>query len=269
MYDFAKLKVALHLKPRARGDVCLLCLGMEPFQPRPVKVIRELAVRAGVRDARRWNISDILSDLPMFAILVEEGWELTQAGRERTRTMAFEGEQGLIAAPTRLPFRAVGPAVPPLSADPIDLFYCYSHKDEGLRNELQAHLAILKRLGLIRQWHDRRITGGKDYEDVIDDNLERAGVILLLVSSDFLESDYCYDREMARALQRHDTGEARVVPVILRPVDWRGAPFGRLQALPKDAHPVTMWHNRDEAFRNVASGIRAVIEELRGIATSA
>jgi hypothetical protein len=84
-----------------------------------------------------------------------------------------------------------------------------------------------------------------------------------LVSADFLASDYCYDVEMTRALQRHDSGDACVIPVILRSVDWRGAPFARLQALPKDAKPVKAWSDEDEAFTDVASGIRKAVEALR------
>ena len=80
--------------------------------------------------------------------------------------------------------------------------------------------------------------------------------------SDFLASDYCYDVEVKRAMERHDAGEARVIPVILRPVDWKGAPFGKLQALPRDARPVTEWPNRDQAFLDIAQGIRAAAEEL-------
>jgi hypothetical protein len=83
-----------------------------------------------------------------------------------------------------------------------------------------------------------------------------------LVSADFLASDYCYDNEVQQAMARHDAGEARVIPVILRPVDWHSAPFGALQALPKDGRPVTSWPTHDGAFADVARGIRAVAEAL-------
>jgi tetratricopeptide (TPR) repeat protein len=145
---------------------------------------------------------------------------------------------------------------------PVELFYCYSHKDEELRDELEKHLSILKREKVIAGWHDRRIGAGKEWKGQIDAHLNSAAVILLLISSDFLASDYCYDVEMKRALERHDAGEARVIPVILRAVDWKGAPFGKLQCLPTDAKPVTSWTNRDEAFRDVAQGIRQAVEEL-------
>lgn len=139
---------------------------------------------------------------------------------------------------------------------PITLLYSYSHKDEKLRDELATHLAILKRQGLIKEWHDRRIAGGEEWEDVIDAHLESANVILLLVSADFIASDYCWGKEMARALERHESHEAYIIPVIIRPVDWSAAPFGKLQALPRNARPVTMWNNRDAAWLDITKGIR-------------
>ena len=149
-----------------------------------------------------------------------------------------------------------------ITPKPIEIFYSYSHRDEELRDELEKHLSILKRKGVIQGWHDRRIGAGKEWEGEINTHLNTADVILLLISADFLASDYCYDVEMRRAMERHEAGEACVIPVILRPVDWKGAPFGKLQALPMDAVPVTEWPNRDKAFLNVAKGIRAAVRDL-------
>ncbi len=143
------------------------------------------------------------------------------------------------------------------------LFYSYSHKDEFLRNELDTHLKLLQRQRLIETWHDRRINPGDEFDKEIDENLERADIILLLVSSDFIASDYCYDIEMKRALERHQKGEARVIPIILRDVNWKIAPFAQLQALPKDGLPVTKWPDKDSAWRNVSEGIERVVEEMR------
>jgi len=155
----------------------------------------------------------------------------------------------------------VAAARQPTSLTVAELFYSYSHKDEELRDELENHLSILKRQGVIAGWHDRKIGAGYAWQGEIDAHLNSAAVILLLISADFLASDYCYDIEMKRALERHKTGEARVIPVILRAVDWQGAPFGKLQCLPTDGRPVTSWTNRDEAFRDVVKGIRAALEE--------
>ena len=137
------------------------------------------------------------------------------------------------------------------------------HEDEWLRNEMQAHLTLLQRIGLITQWNDREIGAGVEWEDELSENLERADVILFLVSADFLASDYCYNVEMDRALQRHDSGEARAIPIILRSCIWKSAPFARLQVLPRSAKPVIEWDQRDSAWKDVAKGIKQAVEKLR------
>jgi hypothetical protein len=124
------------------------------------------------------------------------------------------------------------------------LFFSYSHVDEDLRDQLETHLSGLRRQGIISSWHDRRITAGEDFGAAIDSQINAANVILLLVSPDFIASDYCYEREMKRALERHQQGDARVIPVILRPCDWHDLPFGKLLTTPKDGRPITMWPNR-------------------------
>ena len=144
----------------------------------------------------------------------------------------------------------------------VEVFFAYSHKDEKLRDELAKHLSSLKRLGLIKEWHDRRIEPGAEWNQVIDAQLNRCQIVLLLISADFISSDYCYGVEMKRALERQERGEARVIPVILRPCDWTVLPFGRLQALPKDGKAVTRWGNQDEGFTDVARGIRIAAETI-------
>jgi TIR domain len=140
-----------------------------------------------------------------------------------------------------------------------DVFFSYSHKDEALRDRLEVHLTMLKREGIIETWHDRRITAGDEFAGVIDARLESADLILLLVSADFLNSNYCFDVEMKRALERHAAGEARVIPIILRPCDWHSAPFGRLLAAPKDGKPIASWPDLDEAFVDVVRQLRAAL----------
>jgi hypothetical protein len=145
----------------------------------------------------------------------------------------------------------------------MSIFYCYAREDEPFRNELEKHLNSLRRQGYITEWHDRCIVPGTNWAAEINRRLISASVILLLVSSDFLASDYVYSIEMKRALERHRAGKARVIPIILRSVDWFDAPFARLSALPRDGKPVTTWEDRDAAFLEVSKGIRRVIEELR------
>ena len=143
---------------------------------------------------------------------------------------------------------------------PLRVFISYSHKDENYRLELVKHLSLLRRQDLIEPWHDRRIAPGQEWKRQIDRNLERADLILCLVSADFIDSDYCFDKEMGRALQLHEDGAAQVVPIIVRPSDWHGAPFGKLQALPRDGKAITSWTNHDEAWLDVAKGIRRLVE---------
>jgi|GEM_PF-4371095 len=147
--------------------------------------------------------------------------------------------------------------------EPLRLFYSYSHKDESLRDELQNHLSTLKRLGTISEWHDRKIPAGSAWKGEIDENLTSADVVLLLVSSDFLASDYCFDVETKKALERHEAGDLLLIPVVLRPCDWKDTPIGQLQALPKNACPVTKWENRDEAFLDIVEGIKRSIQVWR------
>ena len=144
------------------------------------------------------------------------------------------------------------------------LFFSYSHKDEGLRDELELHLAMLKREGVIEAWHDWKIPAGDEFDRSIADKLEKADVILLLVSPDFLASRDRYDKEMERAMQRHQEGSARVIPVILRPCDWKNAPFGNLLAAPTDGKPVTRWPDRDEAFLDLVKHIREALTTMGG-----
>jgi hypothetical protein len=149
-----------------------------------------------------------------------------------------------------------------------ELFFSYSHADETLRNELEKHLSMLKREGAITTWHDRRIVAGDPIDGTISRWLEKAEVVLLLVSADFLASEYCYGVEMTHAIQRHEAGEAKVIPVILRPCDWHPAPFGKMLATPRDGKAVTLWPNQDEAFLDVAKAIRAALAPNKGPARS-
>lgn len=150
-----------------------------------------------------------------------------------------------------------------MTTKPIKVFYSYAHEDEELRDALAKHLSILKHEGIIQEWHDRCIEAGQNWGSEIDQNLESADLLLLLVSAAFIASDYCFDSEVKRAMDRHNSGVASVIPIILRPVDWRRAPFGKLQCLPTNAKAVTLWTNRDEAFTDITLGIRKVVEEFQ------
>jgi hypothetical protein len=141
----------------------------------------------------------------------------------------------------------------------IELLYCYARKDKKLRDQLAKHLEPLRRSGEITTWYDHQILGGDKWQEEIDAHLNSADIILLLISSNFLASDYCSHIEMRRALERHEKKEARVIPIILDPVDWQSTPLGALQALPRDGKPVTTWRNRSQAFLNIVQGIQDVL----------
>lgn len=144
-----------------------------------------------------------------------------------------------------------------------NVFFSYCHADEALRDQLEKQLAMLKRQGVIETWHDRRINAGQEIDAAIDEHINTDEIILLLVSPDFIASDYCYNVEMARAMERHEAKQATVIPVILRACDWHHAPFGKLLGTPVDGKPVTFWPDRDEAFLQVAKEVRKAAEKWR------
>jgi hypothetical protein len=145
----------------------------------------------------------------------------------------------------------------------LQVFISYSRKDEPLKEELEVHLSPLRRQGLIQPWQDRTIEAGTEWDAQIKAAMETADIILLLVSPYFIASDYINDVELKRAMERHREGSARVIPIILKPTDINGTTIATLQALPKDARPITSWRNPDEAFFDVAKGIRRTVETLR------
>ena len=147
----------------------------------------------------------------------------------------------------------------------INIYLCYAYdvyKDKALIDEIDKHLSSLERQGQIMIWSVRKVSAGKELVREIDNYLNSADIILLLISVGFMSSDYSYRVQMQRAMERHERGEARVIPVILKPVDWQDAPFGKLQPLPTNGKPITRWQNRDEAFLDVTNGIKQVINEI-------
>jgi serine/threonine protein kinase len=160
----------------------------------------------------------------------------------------------------RFPFHILNPNLD-IKDRRVEIFLCYARRDQEFLDNLKMHLTPLERQGLIKVWHDADISPGTDWEDEIKKHLNTADIILLLVSANFITSDYCYSKEMMQAMERHKRGEACVIPIILRSVYWQGTPFGKLQVLPQDALPVTKWQDRDDALFDVAEGIRKVVEK--------
>jgi hypothetical protein len=147
-------------------------------------------------------------------------------------------------------------------AAPIEVFISYSHRDHAFLERLLVHLALLNRQGLITTWTDREITAGDRWRGQIHERLNSAGVVLALVSADFLASEYCHDIEMRRALERDAAGEARVIPIVVNPCAWRDSPLGELQALPPSGLAISLWPSTEDAFDKTRAGIQRAIEVM-------
>ena len=139
-------------------------------------------------------------------------------------------------------------------------FISYSHKDELALGRLHTHLAMLRRENLIDAWYDREILAGGDIDNDIAAQLKQSEVFIALVSPDFLASDYCYDKEMQRAIKRCKAGEIRIVPIIVEPCDWKSSPLNQFKALPKDGKPISNWDNENEAYLDIVEELRRIIK---------
>src|SRR6266478_3518399 len=159
--------------------------------------------------------------------------------------------------------RARAMAAEEAQAGSVHIFYSYAHDDEKFRNELHNHFGLLRQQRLITEWYDRDIDAGADWKDQIDNHLNMAHIILLLISADFIASEYCYSIEMQRALERHQSGSARVIPILLRPANWEEAPFAKLQVLPRNKEAISTWENQDLAYTEIAIAIRAIVERRK------
>jgi hypothetical protein len=145
----------------------------------------------------------------------------------------------------------------------IKIFYSYSSNDKTLREELHKHLASFRNRGICQDWYDGEIRAGDEWHEEIKDKLASADFILLLISSDFLSSDYIRTFELGTAMQRHQAKEARVIPIMLRPCDFTGEVFSKLAGLPTKMKAVTTWANQDEAWTDVVRGLRLEFEKFR------
>ncbi|MBC7851126.1 MAG: toll/interleukin-1 receptor domain-containing protein [Chitinophagaceae bacterium] len=144
----------------------------------------------------------------------------------------------------------------------LKLFISYSHEDEKLKNELDKHLIMLKRSDKIEVWNDRQLIAGEEWDSGIRNEMQHADIILLLISADFNNSEYIWKEELAHAMDRHAKGTARVVPVILRKCEWKDMPYSKLQALPRNAKPVSEYADKDDAFTEIAVGIRTLVDTM-------
>src|SRR6266851_152787 len=144
------------------------------------------------------------------------------------------------------------------------IYIACAPEDRAMRKKLETHLSGLQRLYQFTWWHKYLVDAGHERRREIEVHLQRADIMLLLISPDFLKSDECFNVEMLSALKRLDTEEARVIPIIVRPTPhWEEQPFGKLQVLPRSTEPITTWPNRDQAYEEIAEEIGNIIKALQ------
>ena len=192
------------------------------------------------------------------------GWQQDTYTREKDKlikakqVLRAKGQGGSVILP---------PAASPAPNKPLDVtlsaFISYSHADQAIKDQLVKHLVPLQRLGLINSWNDGEIKAGESWDKEISRNLDKAQIVILLISIDIINSEYCYDKELSRAMERHVKDRAVVVPVIARDCLWKALPFGQLQALPKAGKAIATWEDRDAALADVAEGIRQLVAAIR------
>jgi hypothetical protein len=144
----------------------------------------------------------------------------------------------------------------------ITIFASYAPQDTPLQRELKEHLRPLQGEGLVELWPDRDMSAGTGWEQQSSELLHAAQIILLLVSIDYLNSDYCSGVEMKQALERHERGEVRLIPILLRPCFWKSSPLSKLQVLPSNGQPVTAWANLEAAWLDVVQMLSQVVDHL-------
>ena len=144
----------------------------------------------------------------------------------------------------------------------VKIFTSYAHEDEDMKDQLDKYLKVLKRSGKIETWNDRELIPGQEWNENIMNELREANVILLLVSVDFIASDFIWDKELTEAMKRHEAGTAHVVPIILRNCRWTSMPFAKLQALPKNGTPVNDYPDQDEAYTEIAMGLERLVDYI-------
>jgi hypothetical protein len=144
----------------------------------------------------------------------------------------------------------------------VSIFASYAPQDRALQQELKEHLRPLQPEGLIELWPDRDMSLGTGWQQQSSEYLQTAQIILLLVSIDYLNSDYCAGVEMKQALERHERGEVRLLPILLRPCLWNTSPLSKLQVLPSNGQPVTAWANRETAWLDVVQTLSHVVDHL-------
>jgi hypothetical protein len=149
---------------------------------------------------------------------------------------------------------------------PLRIFYSYSKQDQELLDRLLSHMRVLERVGLIEEWSNTAIQPGDDRNLTTEKYLRNADIILLLISANFINTDFCYEVELSLALQEHQRGKALVIPIFLRPCSWQDTPIAQLQGLPRNNQSITShpyWSDQDEAFYEIVQELKLLIRKLK------
>ena len=153
----------------------------------------------------------------------------------------------------------------------ISIFVSYAHEDDEERKDLTTHLRQIPNVAV---WDDRAIPAGSNWDEDITTRLNTADIILLLISKDFLDSEYVKDVEIKVALERNEAGDAIVIPILLKSCIWTPR-LGGLQALPSDENlpedknwvTSDAWNRLDDAYTHVARGVMRQVDRLSEIRT--
>lgn len=231
----------------------------------PVMAIRGISDIIGLERDERWTPYACQTAGAFTCAFIKAGIIEPQVDAPKPSSLSTHGSssstqgKGNTSISTNKAVQSQGP-------EPLDVFISYSVKDENFKEELETHLVMLRRTGVIRPWHSKQAEAGIEWREEVSDLIDRSQIILLLISPNFLKSDDLYEEEMGRAMKRQAAGDGvRVIPIILRSVDISETPFKELVSLPRDNRPVDKWGNRDEAWYKIVQEIRTVCDSLRGI----
>ncbi|HEX2093580.1 MAG TPA: toll/interleukin-1 receptor domain-containing protein [Longimicrobiaceae bacterium] len=206
---------------------------------------------------------------------------LTQAREDgRSHCIDLEGIAWPVERFARLPSRTdlarsdredLYPEAPAMktATSKLKIFISYAHKDEAYKDELRNRLKIIGRSCPIEYWDDRELFAGTLVDEEIFERLNAADITCLLISSDFVASDYCWTREMASALEQYERHGKLPVPIIVRRTpSWQDEKIGKHVALPKDGKPLSDWRTQDDFWADVEEGLRRLIKrelERKGV----
>jgi len=147
-------------------------------------------------------------------------------------------------------------------ATPLKLFISYSHKDEVFCDEFKTHLAPLKSNGTIEAWHDRQLKAGDCLDEELASHLKQSTLVAFLISSDFLDSFYCMQKEWSQALNQRNAGVSTIIPIIVRECSWEDTDFKKYVCIPNEGRAIKSFEDQDKGWKEVVSHIKTVIDGL-------